>query len=415
MTAESTGLPGWQRGFDIRELQAYTEPFKAADTGIILGGFTGWMERDTAEAMARARVGGEGLRYRLSTGLGGAAVGTPVACLSWRRVRTRQGIKDFTGHVRARMEPGDVVVERMGCLPGFEAAGAQLLSALANDEVDRGEALFVNAWQESPIHRAMLESLPTQLVAVKIPASSELLGVYGLARRPRVLEFVPPREEETWGLRRLSIDLPAGELEEAVAAVGRVPAWADHYSSYNKGHAWSAVSLRGFSDEPSFIIKPAEMSKRWKADNASTLEAPCRDTVARVAFPELEPLIARVPLGYSPAGYPEHQRIRLMRLGPGGGELTRHADITDPEAGTADRKLLRIHIPLVTNPGVEFSSWTLQGERYVRNMGVGSAWYLDTRKPHTAINNGTADRVHLVIDAYSSPELLEMLRTGGAA
>src|SRR4051794_12161931 len=100
MTAESTGLPGWQRGFDIRELQAYTEPFKAADTGIILGGFTGWMERDTAEAMARARVGGEGLRYRLSTGLGGAAVGTPVACLSWRRVRTRQGIKDFTGHVR---------------------------------------------------------------------------------------------------------------------------------------------------------------------------------------------------------------------------------------------------------------------------------------------------------------------------
>lgn len=399
MTAETTGLPSWQRGFDIRELRALTEPFKAADQGIILGGFTGWMERDTAEAAHRAQGGDEGLRYVASDD------GTPVACLVWRRVRNRQGLKDFTGHVRARMEPGDVMVERMGCLPGHEHRGRALLAALASEVVGPGEAMFVNSWQESAIHRAMLEAIPVQLVAVKIPASSELLGIYGLARKPRELTFVPPSEEETWGLRRLALRLPAEELDAAVAAVDRVPAWADHYSSYNKGHAWSAVSLRGFSNHPAFIVKPAEMSKAWKRDNAATLDASCRDTVARRAFPDLEPLIRRIP--------GEHQRIRLMRLSPGGGELTRHADITDLEAGTGDRKLLRIHIPLVTNPGVQFSSWTLTGQQYARNFRVGEAWYLDTRKPHTAINGGDTPRVHLVIDAYSSPELLDLLRAGG--
>ena len=31
-------------------------------------------------------------------------------------------------------------------------------------------------------------------------------------------------------------------------------------------------------------------------------------------------------------------------------------------------------------------------------MGEGELWYLDIRKPHTAINGGDENRIHLVID-----------------
>ena len=40
-----------------------------------------------------------------------------------------------------------------------------------------------------------------------------------------------------------------------------------------------------------------------------------------------------------------------------------------------------------------------------------SAWYLDTRKPHTAVNAGATERIHLVMDVESSPELLALLNT----
>lgn len=93
--------------------------------------------------------------------------------------------------------------------------------------------------------------------------------------------------------------------------------------------------------------------------------------------------------------------------------MTRHADITDLEAGTDPRKVLRIHIPLRTNPGVRFRSWGLDGQAVERHMDVGELWYLDTRKPHTAINGGETERIHLVVDTYSTPEILAQLGDTG--
>lgn len=56
--------------------------------------------------------------------------------------------------------------------------------------------------------------------------------------------------------------------------------------------------------------------------------------------------------------------------------------------------MVRIHIPVVTNDGVDFR---LNGVRCV--MPAGSTWYLRLSDPHSVANRGTADRVHLVIDA----------------
>lgn len=54
-------------------------------------------------------------------------------------------------------------------------------------------------------------------------------------------------------------------------------------------------------------------------------------------------------------------RVRFMSLEPGGGELFRHTDQTDPSWGTVDGKMMRFHIPLKTNDKVVFNSWNNQG------------------------------------------------------
>jgi hypothetical protein len=62
---------------------------------------------------------------------------------------------------------------------------------------------------------------------------------------------------------------------------------------------------------------------------------------------------------------------------------------------------MRLHIPVVTNPDVEF---LLNGRRVVMNPG--ECWYLRLSDPHAVANRGREDRIHLVIDT----EVNEWLR-----
>ena len=43
----------------------------------------------------------------------------------------------------------------------------------------------------------------------------------------------------------------------------------------------------------------------------------------------------------------------------------------------------------------------MHGERVETHMSTEHAWYLDVRKPHTARNGGTSERVHLVVDVHA--------------
>jgi mannose-6-phosphate isomerase-like protein (cupin superfamily) len=80
--------------------------------------------------------------------------------------------------------------------------------------------------------------------------------------------------------------------------------------------------------------------------------------------------------------------VRLMKLTPGS-VIKEHADYDlSVEEGNA-----RIHIPVTTNPQVEFK---LNGRRI--EMQAGECWYLRLCDPHSVANRGTEDRVHLVID-----------------
>ena len=84
----------------------------------------------------------------------------------------------------------------------------------------------------------------------------------------------------------------------------------------------------------------------------------------------------------------EVRGVRLMRLTPGS-IIKTHTDLDlDIESGAA-----RVHVPVVTNPDVEF---LLNGSRV--EMKAGQAWYLRLSDPHAVANRGADDRVHLVLD-----------------
>jgi hypothetical protein len=83
------------------------------------------------------------------------------------------------------------------------------------------------------------------------------------------------------------------------------------------------------------------------------------------------------------------RNARLMRLGPGS-VIKEH---TDPDL-SFEQGFVRIHIPVVTNKDVVF---LLNRRRF--DLEAGSTWYLRLSDPHSVLNQGTSDRVHLVIDA----------------
>jgi aspartyl/asparaginyl beta-hydroxylase (cupin superfamily) len=80
--------------------------------------------------------------------------------------------------------------------------------------------------------------------------------------------------------------------------------------------------------------------------------------------------------------------VRLLRLKAG----SRIKEHTDLNLGYEDGEI-RLHIPIHTNPGVEFY---LSGRRII--LAEGECWYVNTSLPHRVANTGERDRIHLVID-----------------
>jgi quercetin dioxygenase-like cupin family protein len=84
----------------------------------------------------------------------------------------------------------------------------------------------------------------------------------------------------------------------------------------------------------------------------------------------------------------EKTTARLLCL-EAGAEIKPHRDYC---LGYEDG-VFRLHIPVVTNPDVEF---ILAGERLI--MDEGTCWYINANEEHSVANRGTENRIHLVID-----------------
>ena len=96
----------------------------------------------------------------------------------------------------------------------------------------------------------------------------------------------------------------------------------------------------------------------------------------------------------------ELESVRLLKLGAGA-KIREHRDY---KLGFEDG-VVRIHIPVETNPQVEFY---LDGE--LLQMNEGEAWYLNFNLPHSVSNPGATERVHLVIDCILNDWLREFFQ-----
>ena len=130
------------------------------------------------------------------------------------------------------------------------------------------------------------------------------------------------------------------------------------------------------------------------------------DPTARQAFADT-PLLDRCRYVREVlAAFPcTQQAVRFLRL-KAGSTIKEH---TDYQLGFEDGEV-RLHIPVVTNPQVEF---VLNGVRIP--MQAGECWYHNFNLPHRIANRGFTDRVHLVIDCELNDWLRELLVTADHA
>ena len=94
-----------------------------------------------------------------------------------------------------------------------------------------------------------------------------------------------------------------------------------------------------------------------------------------------------------------HGRARLMRLEPGDG-VPIHFD-----AEYYWRSHTRVHIPIVTHPGVRFFC----NDENV-HMAAGEAWTFDNWRQHRVVNDTPARRIHLTFDTFGSNAFWSMAR-----
>ena len=317
------------------------------------------------------------------------------------KVRTKINMYSAYKIPIATIEKGDRVVDRMAF--SQPSSGAKIIRVLK--DYDEDTFLYLNEEYESD--RMIAIAAGYRKLGIKINTFGDIQGVY-FKDQP---SFLGDRRE----FKEQNMMLP---VEKLVLIKTNIPdvsnicdilaqrvemmdyKFTNHYSNYNKDKSWSAISLRGYSPEWSFITKPAEMSKKWKEENKDA-EFKLQDTELRKMFPEVEDILRWLP------GKPH--RIRFMNLSPGGGELQRHTDQVDPDAGVNDYKLMRFHFPIVTNEDVIFNQWDWDANFKSVHMQVGECWYIDVRKPHRAINDGEDMRTHLVIDILANDEVRALI------
>jgi hypothetical protein len=157
--------------------------------------------------------------------------------------------------------------------------------------------------------------------------------------------------------------------------------WTAHFLPQNYDGDWSAIPLRGPAGETHPI-------RLIHSDPGATAFA---DTAFLTPCPYFREVLA--------AFHCELASVRLMKLAPGSA-IKEHVD---PDLA-AERGMARIHVPVTTNPDVDFR---LNGVPVV--MAPGETWYLRLSDPHAVANRGTSDRIHLVLDARVDAWLLDQM------
>ncbi|MGA9770297.1 MAG: aspartyl/asparaginyl beta-hydroxylase domain-containing protein [Blastocatellia bacterium] len=161
--------------------------------------------------------------------------------------------------------------------------------------------------------------------------------------------------------------------------------WLPHFNDRYYEGDWSGVPLRSVGGAATKLYP----------DPAA--QEPFADTSILSRCPNLQRAIEefKCPLN----------SVRLLRLGPG----SRIREHRDYKLGLEDGEI-GIHIPIVTNPKVEFF---LNNERLVMNEG--ECWYLNLNLMHRVENASAVERIHLVLHCVVNPWVRSMIKSESAA
>ncbi|HEU4817614.1 aspartyl/asparaginyl beta-hydroxylase domain-containing protein [Janthinobacterium sp.] len=187
-----------------------------------------------------------------------------------------------------------------------------------------------------------------------------------------------PNPPSTWLQLPLHVDVARMQRDSDQFAEGE---WISHFNKGAYDQGWSCVPLRSPGGATDHIMP---------VDGAAYAGTP---QLARC--PGLREVLASFAC--------EINSARLLALAPGA-LIRAHRD-----AGTslADG-LIRIHIPIHTSPQVLF---TIDGETV--HFTAGHAWYMDASCLHAVHNQGSAPRIHLVLDCVTNAWLEALFATAG--
>lgn len=174
-------------------------------------------------------------------------------------------------------------------------------------------------------------------------------------------------------LLRLPIAFDAAVLSAEVAALPAT-AWVPHPNNHPGNAAVRLVTTGGEATDDT--------------------RAPMAPTEHLLACPYVREVMAAIGGTWG--------RSRLMSLGPGA--------VVPPHIDTHYywRTHVRLHVPIVTNPGVAFNC----ADRTV-HMAAGECWIFDTFANHFVRNNGQETRVHLVLDTVGGEGLWDLVDAAG--
>jgi quercetin dioxygenase-like cupin family protein len=154
--------------------------------------------------------------------------------------------------------------------------------------------------------------------------------------------------------------------------------WILHFNKAHYEGGWSALPLRSQNGSLENVIPGNSGNELFQ------------DTPLMEQCPYIKEILTNFPC--------EQKAIRLLKLEPSA-VIKEHMDADlCCEQGEA-----RIHIPIITNPQLEFY---LDDERV--EMLAGSCWYMNFNLPHRINNFGTTDRVHLVMDIVVNDVIKDM-------
>jgi hypothetical protein len=103
----------------------------------------------------------------------------------------------------------------------------------------------------------------------------------------------------------------------------------------------------------------------------------------------------------------EFERVRIMRL-KAGTKIEKHTDKVDKSIGFDDGQIVRIHVPIKTDPKVIFSLYEGKQKKDFF-FETGNYYYADVTQAHEVHNTWDQDRLHLVADCYSNQTIRNLI------